>query len=899
MNDEMTNSKNIDLENELHLTHEDGIDWSSLDEEFSESFNVVSDNVEKTKLSDKEVGKKPIVHDIVEPTLPVAEDKAVDEITYERFIAGSDPSIIEVFIEESVELSSILRGLWDSIRQNPTADEERYKEFKRGLHTLKGNSALVSLKPLTTLIHQMEELLKLVEEERLTWDEVRDELSKGFLDIEEWVTWCQIPDYPKMLVSNVSALIEDKWGHQNKEIDKTVEIKKPLEAVENTKKSKEIKNTLVNKKPIIQPNFVVPGNQGDGNLNALIQKARELNKNKLPISSSVQNSDATALSKIDDAPVKLSAKSIDILLQEIGMWGATQSALDSQNENLGRIVKEFSENIDKIQKLLYEVKISSEAQMSARQNEVEVLGSRFDPLEMDRFTRLQESTRILAEGISDLLNVQSEMNGLIKQNTSAIQQQQKSARNAQEVLSEVRLVALSFLTNYLKKTVAQAISAEKKQATLILNGGDVRIDRSILEKIKEPLEHLLRNAVAHGIEKPEERIRKNKNPSGSIYLEASTTEKSLMIKCYDDGAGFNYEKIRQKAIDKHLIDANQEVSEADLRGMILMDKFSTAEEVSELAGRGVGLDVVKARVEQMGGRLGIFSEENKGAIFQLEVPLTILTTQAMHVLADKTRWCLPGQYVVAVHKVKRSELIESYKTGSYMNGDLVYLADILSRTSVEPVFNEYDNVVIEFAQNDRHLFVHVDSLINSEAVVIKPLKPPLNKIDGVIGVAHLGEGRINLMLQPFALANKKRQFKNIEFPENKEEIHIEDVKLKVMVVDDSSTVRKVTSNLLKTKNMEVFLAKDGVDALEQLQTILPDIMLIDLEMPRMNGFELAENVRKDPKLCHIPIVMITSRTADKHQEAARERGINAYLGKPYQDFELLSQIEEWTGRKVS
>lgn len=876
---------------------EEKIDWSSLDGDLLDCFNAVE--------------VPPVEESIVEEKKPQVSKEVADsnDLTYEEFVQrnSDDGGVLDIFIEEAVEFSSTILNLWDNIKKNPLQSPEELKELKRCLHSFKGISGTVGLSKLMLLLHETEEVLKLYEEKRVDFEIIKQEISNTLFDVEGWVTWCQFPNCPTPSLSNLGSLIKKIiLGEEVEVITDDVKVDDiakedviqatPIEIKPEIKEVVEVKKTTSAKK--ITPDFASKVAGGDGNLGKIIKKARELNKNKLVVRDEKEK--PFNGHKTEEATAKLTAKNVHILLQEMGMWGATQASLDSQHGTLVRILSEFTEHIDKMHKLLQEVKISAEAQMSARRTEVEVSGNRFDPLEMDRFTRLQDSTRILSEGVEDLKNVQSEMNSYVKQTADAISQQAKSARSIQEVLEEVRLVSLNYLVPVLKMSVSTAAATANKRATLIVEGADIKIDRTILEKMREPLDHLLKNAIAHGIESPEERIKKGKDPMGKITLSASSNDKTIVIRLYDDGAGLNYAKIRQKAIENNLILPDAEVSETELRSLILSQSFSTADQVSTIAGRGVGLDVVKASVEGMGGRLGISSEEGKGAVFELEIPPTILTTQALHVEANNTNWCLPAQYWVMFHELRREEIVEAYKTGTYKGKEFVYFNDILSKQKVEPSPNEFGNMVAEFAQNDRHLYVYIDKLTGRDAVVLKSLKYPLNKIDGLIGVAYLGEGRLNPMLNPFTLVNKKRQYKNTE-PAQTEKIveeTIEEQKIKVMVVDDSSTVRKVTSNLLKNKNMEVFLAKDGVDALEQLQNITPDIMLIDLEMPRMNGFELTENVRKDKKLCHIPIVMITSRTADKHQETAKEKGINAYLGKPYQDYELLTQIEEWTGRKI-
>jgi chemosensory pili system protein ChpA (sensor histidine kinase/response regulator) len=587
--------------------------------------------------------------------------------------------------------------------------------------------------------------------------------------------------------------------------------------------------------------------------------------------------------------VRLKASKVDALLQEIGVWGNGQTALKAQNAAMKQLVRDFEEGVERMQRLLKEVEISAESQISARKAELQHTGKGFDPLEMDRFTRLQEATKIMAEGVDDLSALQSQFFYLSKQNDDVLAQQGRGVKSAQEVVSEARLVPFDSLELKLQRMVAIAAKEMNKSVRLEVRGGDVKVDRAVLEKLSAPLEHILRNAVAHGIETVEDRVKAGKDAMGKITIEASPREHTFVLSCQDDGAGINTEKVRKKAIEKGWLSATAAINEQEAHAFLFRTGFSTADQISAIAGRGVGMDVVKTEVEQLGGQIELSSIQGVGAEFRLEVPLTIATTQALIVKEGAEEWALPSQHVKEVMTLREKEMRDAYAVGQYGGVPVVSLTQLLTPESVAPHVEAY-NTLIHFSFGERQLYVQVERMLAIEDVVIRPLSKPLSLVQGFGGTAYLGEGRIGLLLQPFALLGKKEKNAG-RIMKTTDRTKKEERRITAMVVDDSLTVRKVTGDLLKRNGFAVLLAKDGLDAIEQLQTETPDILLVDLEMPRMNGFELIEHVRNTVKFKDVPIVMITSRTAEKHQEVARGLGVNAYLGKPYQEKELLGYMQ--------
>jgi chemosensory pili system protein ChpA (sensor histidine kinase/response regulator) len=467
------------------------------------------------------------------------------------------------------------------------------------------------------------------------------------------------------------------------------------------------------------------------------------------------------------------------------------------------------------------------------------------------------------------------------------------------------MVPLYSVAERLYRTVRQTARDVDKRAQLDIQGGELEIDRSVLEKVTAPLEHLLRNALAHGIETPEERRAAGKTEFGEIVLSARQSGNEMMLTVKDDGAGLNYARIREKAEAQGLLLPGVEPTETLLAQMIFAAGFSTAETVSQVAGRGVGMDVVKSEISALGGRIDITSTPGAGTSFNIYLPLTLAMTQAVMIQAAKHDYALPAPLVQQVLELKPAELEQAMAAGEITwrgaRYPFSYLPHLLGDTEAVHEVLRYNPVVL-LASGASQAAVLVDVIEGTREIVVKNIGPQMARITGVAGATVRGDGRVILILNPVPLALRWASLPRTA-PERMapvaaaEASPVQQPPL-VLVVDDSLTVRKITTRLLTREGFRVDSAKDGVDALERMHDLIPDVVLLDVEMPRMDGFELARVMRSDDRLKSVPIIMITSRTADKHRNRALEIGVNEYLGKPYQEQQLLDAIAEQLGREV-
>ncbi|KVW96706.1 Hpt domain-containing protein [Thiobacillus denitrificans] len=603
--------------------------------------------------------------------------------------------------------------------------------------------------------------------------------------------------------------------------------------------------------------------------------------------------------------LRVRADWVDRMVNQAGEVAIARSRIESEVFAFKRHVNELSEALARLRGHIREVEIQAESQMQATFQTHEGTDE-FDPLEFDRFTRFQEVTRFLAESVNDISTVQHILLARLGEADAALIQQMRLNRELQQDLLRVRMVPLYSVAERLYRTVRQTARDVDKRAQLDIQGGELEIDRSVLEKVTAPLEHLLRNALAHGIESPEERLAAGKAEFGEIVLAARQSGNEMMLIVKDDGAGLNYARIREKAEASGLLLPGVEPTESLLAQMIFAAGFSTAETVSQVAGRGVGMDVVKSEISALGGRIDITSTPGAGTCFNIYLPLTLAMTQAVMFQAAKHDYALPTPLIRQVLELKPIELEKAMAAGEVVwrgaHYPFSYLPHLLGDTDAVHEVQRYNPVVL-LASGASQAAVLVDVIEGTREIVVKNIGPQVARITGVAGATVRGDGRVILILNPVPLALRwaslPRTAVERTAPAEAAEVSAALQPPLVLVVDDSLTVRKITTRLLAREGFRVDSAKDGVDALERMHDLIPDVVLLDVEMPRMDGFELARVMRNDERLKSVPIIMITSRTADKHRNHAMEIGVNVYLGKPYQEQQLLDSIAAQLEQKAA
>ena len=581
---------------------------------------------------------------------------------------------------------------------------------------------------------------------------------------------------------------------------------------------------------------------------------------------------------------------VDRLVNEAGEISVARSRMETELRAFKEGLLELTGSVARLRKQLREVEIQAESQMQARVSLAKDSLEQFDPLEFDRFTRLQELTRFMNESVHDVQTVQQALLKNIDETSAAMSVQSRLNRELQQSLMNVRMVPFASISERLYRIVRQTGKEVNKRANLELIGTGVELDRSVLEKMAAPFEHLLRNAIAHGMEDVSIRAQLGKSPIGEIRLNLQHENNEVVFELSDDGAGLNFAALREKAEAMGLLQPGEAASDDQLAQLIFISGVSTAAEVTEVAGRGIGMDVVRSEIAGLGGRIDVNSEKGLGTHFLIHLPLTLAVTQVLMMRSGDSIYAIPSTMVEQVRQVKSADLAQLYRDRQIeWQGKIYsfhYLPHLLGDAERIPE-SMPRNPVLMLRSGEQRIALHVDDLQGNHEAVVKNIGPQLSRLPGIAGATVLGNGAVVLILNPAQLARRIGTAVRKVGKAVPEVLHTQPL---VMVVDDSLTVRKITTRLLTRAGYQVVTAKDGVDALEQLGEINPSVMLLDVEMPRMDGFELTKQLRRDAKTQSLPIIMITSRTADKHRDYALQLGVNAYLGKPYQEEMLLQQI---------
>ena len=638
----------------------------------------------------------------------------------------------------------------------------------------------------------------------------------------------------------------------------------------------------------------------------------EIDWSRFPLTAPAERKTADRAQSAQSS-VRVRAPLLDRLVNQAGEVSITRSRIETGVSQIKTSLADLTENLDRLRAQLRDIEFHGEVQMTSRLEAAKAASQSFDPLEFDRFTRFQELTRMMAESVNDVATVQRSLQRSLESTEDELVAQARMTRELQDDLLRTRMVEFEGLSDRLYRVVRQAAKETGKSVRLDIVGGSIEVDRGVLDRMTGAFEHLLRNCVGHGIEMPEVRSAAGKDATGSIIVALSQEGNEVGVEFRDDGAGLNLSRIREKGLALGLLDTNQPATDAELANLIFSPGFSTAETVTELAGRGVGMDVVRSEVNAMGGRVETATAAGQGTSFKMILPLTTAVTQVVMLRCGETQVAVPSTLVEVVRRATPAEVDAAYATGSYAMADKplqFFWLGALLQISARPAESEARTravVVIRSAQ--QRIVLHVDEVLGNQEVVVKNLGQQLSRLPGLAGITLLASGAVALIYNPVALATlygetaREATRAAMRAPNSRDVAPIAQAPAVteaplVMVVDDSLTVRRVTQRMLLREGYRVVLAKDGLDALERLAEAIPEIVLSDIEMPRMDGFDLVRNMRADARLRDLPVIMITSRIAQKHREYAAELGVDHYLGKPYAEEDLLALVARYTAART-
>ncbi|MEN8762849.1 MAG: Hpt domain-containing protein [Thiogranum sp.] len=786
-------------------------------------------------------------------TEPLAESGDQTDVASEDPYTETDPELLEVFLEEAGDIMDHTEQTLRAWKQ-AADDQSLMTELQRELHTLKGGARMADITAIGDLAHGVESLMV-----RVAGGEIS--ASESMFAVLE-----QAQD-------SLTGMIE--MVRKRQPLAEAFEIMGNLELLCEGKE--------VSLQPGTSPSSVAE-NENDKSVLAVAAV------------DNIEHEERRAKSRSSQELVRVKANLLDNMVNFAGEVSIYRSRLEQQVGAYRFNLVEMDQTVSRVREQLRKLEIETEAQVLFRyEKEGDIENADFDPLEMDRYSHIQQLSRSMVESVSDLSSIQGLLDNITRESETLLLQQSRVNTELQQGLMRTRMVPFTGLGARLRRIVRQTAQELGKKVELELSGAEGEMDRTVVDRIIAPLEHMLRNAISHGIEMPEQRLKAGKTESGTIRILLDRESSDVVLQIVDDGAGMNLAAIRSKAVERGMMDAGSELTDNEVLQFILETGFSTAEKVTQVAGRGVGMDVVNSEVKQLGGTLHIDSEPGKGTSFTVRLPFTLALNQALLVEVGEDTYAIPLSSIEGIVRMRLEDLKAYYDdpAARFDYGGFEYevrhLGSLLG-TYKPRLDSAPKQIPLLLARiGDRGVALHIENLLGSREIVVKSVGPQISAVKGVSGATILGDGSVVMILDVVEMLRGGASLAMAQVEELiQQPLHTETVT--VMVVDDSITVRKVTTRLLERNDMNVITAKDGVDAVSKLQDNIPDIMLLDIEMPRMDGFELATHVRNEARLRNIPIIMITSRTGDKHRQRAMQIGVNRYLGKPFQEAALMESI---------
>lgn len=792
-----------------------------------------------------------------EPDMPNLDDLDVDD------------DLVQVFFEEAEEINEELEASLASWSDEPN-NRIYLENLLRGLHTLKGGARLCGLVSVGDMAHDFESVVIAVQNNEREVDEAL------FSDLHQ----------------RFDALVE----YLGKVAERSGEATEQPASVQQATPAQQPDTQVVD---LRDENAAPQASQAQESTSP-DQRRAELEAAQRDPRPAATGSAEPPAERSQQEMVRVGSALLEELVNLAGENSILRARIEQGMSDFTSALDEMETTIERLREQLRRLEIETETQVLFRhEREDDTNYANFDPLEMDRYSQLQQLSRSLSESASDMLDLKDTLLFKARESETLLLQQARINTELQEGLMRTRMVPFSRLLPRLRRIVRQVSGELGKEVEFHVQNAEGELDRNLLERMVPPLEHMLRNALDHGIEAEEVRRNFGKPGKGRIDLRLTREGGDVVIEISDDGAGIDVEGVRAKAIERGLTTAAANLSDEEVMQFVLAPGFSTAKSVTQISGRGVGMDVVHSEVKQLGGSIGIMSRAGQGTRFVVRVPFTVSVNRALMVSVAEDLYAIPLNTIEGIVLLSPEQVEELYQgsgnTFEYAGVPyrVRYLGQYLGREYRGAGVGQTSVPMVLVRSGDHAVAIHVDMVQGSREIVVKSLGPQFAGVGGISGATILGDGSVVVILDLLALIraqqHQQRSRGDVEMPASGSPRC-------VLVVDDSVTVRKVTSRLLERQGMEVIVAKDGIEAVALLQERRPDIMLLDIEMPRMDGFEVARQVRHDDRLESLPIVMISSRTGEKHKEHADQLGVNRFLGKPFQENELLATIDELVTR---
>ncbi len=772
-----------------------------------------------------------------------------------------DQSLFDGFMQEAPGHVADFLTLVAKMASGQLAPEDM-ASAKRVVHTLKGSASIVGIKGIATLGHHVEDILEYLEESGVV---PTPDLGNTLLDaagcLEGMILALSgIEETPADAQQVLQAVLD--WAHRIESGDWSASSTTPLAVAEEASPVIATENS---------PTVAAVATE-EASSPRVARREQTYSQQDLRVPVEV----------VDDLFRLVGELSTRFGQHQDRVKQATQRSRDLLTQNLA------------VQKRLFELENIVDVRNFAKSQRTLIAGERLsglDSLELDEYDELHSATRSLVEEIGDVRQLGASLEEDVAQLASIAHQQERLGKDLQYRILSTRMTPVRGIVSRLTRNVRQTCQATGRRAELVVDGDDILVDGDILNKLADPLLHILRNAVDHGIEPPDERAAAGKPDTGTIKLSFARRGQTVVVRCQDDGRGLNYTAIREKAIERGMLVANQEMSETELARIILLPGFSTRSKLTEISGRGVGLDVVRDRIQAMKGSLDIRSQAGRGCEIELRFQASLAVVHALLVRVNGQVLGVPSY---SVEQALAPGIAEFVTIGEQLNvryGKKVYpahsLSELIGAGGALDRALLFTKSALLVRCDDQVRAIVVDAVVDARDLTTKPVSQYLRKVRAVTGLAVLGDGTVAPLIDIAELA--RRPSRALPSAAKTEEETLNEAPT-VLVVDDSLSVRKSLGQLLGDAGYKTSLARDGFEAIETIKSHMPGVVLTDLEMPNMNGLELAAHLRADPVTAKIPIIMITSRSQDKHRQLAQHAGVNVYLTKPYSEQELLQRV---------
>ncbi len=855
--------------------------------------------------------------------------------------------ILSLFKSDLPELLEDIDTTMLSTHSHPE-EHKNWVELERLLHTLKGGARMINAQAMADVAHEAESLLnsivtgielmdktaqKQVQTAIDTLHDLAEAVLEGNTDLSTSIPSIEAAKAEEKLDNNLDENTElatiltedldDNTDLSTTVFESEVKIKKLLDEKLNLQRDsdtgniEEKSNQQQTKQSPEQPSEKISlvddsdneientSNSYNSLLEQLIVSQKDslhdINFSQNQTKTTKLNNHSESTTSNNNEMIRLPASVIDNMVCISTEININQTRLSEHLQHFGNDIDELLTTATRLGQQLRALELETEAQIRhSHQTEPDLKQDddeeQFDPLELDQYSEIQQLSRFIQEGLNDLSSIEENLSSEQARIRQVVTKQSKMSQEMQQSLLATRLVTIDTLSPRLQRIARQTAESLGKKVSLEIQGEQCELDRVVLQKITAPLEHMIRNAVSHGIERPNKRKKLNKDETGQVLLEIQRDGAEIVLCLSDDGRGINTKAVYKKALAMNIISKHDNLGEEAIQRLIFHSGLSTNSEVNQISGRGVGMDIAKREIKNMGGNLQLLSGNN-GTEFIIRLPLTLATNHVLLFEVAKQRYAIPMTGVVGLQRVSYQELKQSFakKNPKQLYNKCHYKLQHLAQVLQQPIIfegQEDEKFPVLFIHMDKQRIAYrLDKISGNRDVVIKPLGRILHASSLYTAATIESDGYVIPILNTLELVHRKPKKIQLTQAYQQQIAPIKNEKTTIMIVDDSITIRKITEALLRSQGYEVITAKDGMHALEVLNTQRPDMMLLDIEMPRMDGFELLSNLRKTRRWKNLPVIMISSRSATKHRKYAKKVGVNKFMGKPYQEAELLDAIQ--------